>query len=276
MIEDLVLIKYYFVLISCIGFLASLVPGRHRKYAAITGWTFIVLFLFAELPYYFSLNNFLYPVMAALSVPFLIITSRYLMAEDDRVMHLSRAAAVAFLIYAPFEYIPALGNWLIGIVVGQVTGILDALRFPVTLADWNIISRNTFRVEIILACTGIQSIAIMLGVAAAVSTSFRQKILAFLLITPTIYILNLLRNVFVIIAYTEQWFPYYPSIASNGEFGYESFFWAHNVIAELLALVCLVFIAYGLFTIIPKLGSFADDIYQIYSGEIRRAFGRGK
>jgi archaeosortase A (PGF-CTERM-specific) len=276
MIEDLVLIKYYFVLISCIGFLASLVPGRHRKYAAITGWTFIVLFLFAELPYYFSLNNFLYPVMAALSVPFLIITSRYLMAEDDRVMHLSRAAAVAFLIYAPFEYIPSLGNWLIGIVAGQVTGILDALQFPVTLADWNILSRNTFRVEIILACTGIQSIAIMLGVAAAVPTSFRQKLFAFLLITPTIYILNLLRNVFVIIAYTEQWFPYYPSIASNGEFGYESFFWAHNVIAELLALVCLVLIAYGLFTIIPKLGSFADDIYQIYSGEIRKAFGRGK
>ena len=274
MIVDLVLIESYFVLISCIGFLAFLIPGRHRKYAAITGWIFIVLFLFAELPYYFSLNNFLYPVIAALSVPFLIITSRYLMAEDDRVMHLSRAAAVAFLIYAPFEYIPVLGNWLIGLVVGQITVILDTLRFTVTLADWNIIARNTFRVEIILACTGIQSIAIMLGVAAAVPTSFRQKILAFFLIVPTIYILNLLRNVFVIIAYTEQWFPYYPSIASNGEFGYESFFWAHNVIAEMLALVCLVFIAYGLFTIIPKLGSFADDIYRIYAGEIRRAFGK--
>jgi len=276
MIEDLVLINYYFVLISCIGFLAALIPGRHRKYAAITGWTFIVLYLFAELPYYFSLDNFLYPIMAALSVPFLIITSKYLLAEDDRVLHLTRAAAVAFLIYAPFEYIPALGNWLIGIVVGQISGILDALGFPVTLADWNIISRNAFRVEIILACTGIQSIAIMLGVAAAVPTSIRQKILAFFLVAPTIYILNLLRNVFVIIAYTDQWFPYYPAIASNGEFGYESFFWAHNVIAELLALVCLVFIAYGLFTIIPKLGSFADDIYQIYFGEIRKAFGRGK
>jgi archaeosortase A (PGF-CTERM-specific) len=116
----------------------------------------------------------------------------------------------------------------------------------------------------------------MMGVAAAVPTTTRQKILAFLLIAPTIYILNLLRNVFVIIAYTEQWFPYYPAIASNGEYGYESFFWAHNVIAELLALVCLVFIAYGLFTIIPKLGSFADELYQIYSGEIRKAFGKGK
>ena len=32
----------YLVLISCIGFLASMVPGPHRKYAAIIGWVFIV------------------------------------------------------------------------------------------------------------------------------------------------------------------------------------------------------------------------------------------
>jgi archaeosortase A (PGF-CTERM-specific) len=265
----------YLVLISCIGFLAFLVPGRHRKYTAIIGWTFIVLSLFTLLPYYFSQNNFLYPVMAALSVPFLVITIKYLLADDYRVMQLSRAAAVAFLIYAPFEYIPALGDWLIGIVVGQIVWILDALHYQITLADWMIISRNSFRVEIILACTGIQSIAIMLGVAASVPTTIRQKILAFLIIAPTIYILNLLRNVFVIIAYTEQWFPYYPSIASNGEFGYESFFWAHNVIAELLALVFLVIIAYGLFSLIPGLGRFADDLYRLYAGEIRKAFGKG-
>jgi archaeosortase A (PGF-CTERM-specific) len=191
-------------------------------------------------------------------------------------MQLSRAAAVAFLIYAPFEYIPALGDWLIGVVVSQVVWMLDALNYPITLADWMIISRNSFRVEIILACTGIQSIAIMLGVAAAVPTTTRQKILAFLIIAPTIYILNLLRNVFVIIAYTEQWFPFYPSIASNGEFGYESFFWAHNVIAELLALIFLVIIAYGLFSLIPSLGKFADELYRLYSGEIRKAFGRDR
>jgi archaeosortase A (PGF-CTERM-specific) len=97
-----------------------------------------------------------------------------------------------------------------------------------------------------------------------------------LIIAPTIYILNLLRNVFVIIAYTDQMFPYYPDIASNGELGYESFFWAHNVIAELLALVCLVMIAYGLFTIIPKLGSFADELYQLYFGEVKKAFSRNR
>ena len=136
--------------------------------------------------------------------------------------------------------------------------------------------RNGYRVEIILACTGIQSIAIMLGVAAAVPTTLRQKVYAFLIVAPTIYILNLFRNVFVIIAYTDQWFPYYPQIAGNGEIGYESFFWAHNVIAEVTALIVLVFIAYGLFTLIPRLGTFADELYQLYFGEIRKAFGREK
>ena len=119
----------YLVLFSCIGFLLFLIPGRHQKYAAIFGWTFIVLALFVKLPEYFSENNFMYPVIAALSVPFLVITARYLLAEDDRVMHLSRAAAVAFIIYAPFEYIPALGDWLIAVVVGQVIWILDLLQF---------------------------------------------------------------------------------------------------------------------------------------------------
>ncbi|MGA2161132.1 MAG: archaeosortase A [Methanoregula sp.] len=264
----------YLVLISCIGFLASLIPGRHRKYAAITGWVFIVIFLFAALPEYFSEDNFLYPLMAVLSVPFLFITIKYLLAENTAVLHLSRAAAVAFLIYAPFTYLPVAGDWLISTVVGEIVWLLNLLNYPVSLDTWNIITQNGFRVEIILACTGIQSIAIMLGVAAAVTTTLRQKLYAFLLVAPTIYILNLFRNVFVIMAYTGQWFPYFPDIAGNGELGYESFFWAHNVIAEMLALVVLIVIAYGLFTLIPQLGTFADELYQLYYGEVIREFGR--
>ena len=266
----------YLVLLSCLGFLLFLVPGRHRKYAAIVGWTFIVLSLFANLEEYFAENNFMYPLMAVLSLPFLFITAKYLLSEDERALNLSRAAAVAFIIYAPFGYRPAAGDWLIGMVVGQIVWVLDLLHFSVSLADWNIITRNNFRVEIILGCTGIQSIAIMLGVAAAVPTTTKQKVLAFLIVAPTIYFLNLLRNAFVIMAYTEQWFPYWPEIAGNGETGYESFFWAHNVIAELTALVILVMIAYGLFTIIPELGNFADDLYQMYAGEVRKAFYKDK
>jgi len=267
--------KELFVLASCIFFLAFLIPTRARRYFAILGWTAIILFLFAEVPYYLSINNFLYPTLAVLAVPFLYITVKYLLAGDPRVEHLSRAAAVAFLIYAPFAFTP-LGDWLISVVVGQTLWLVRSLGFGADLHAWNMVIRNGFRVEIILACTGIQAIAIMLGVAFAIPTTLRQKILSFLLVVPTIYILNLIRNTAVIIAYTEQWFPFLPDIAGNGEFGYESFFWAHNVIAELLALVLLVAIAYGLFRIIPDLADLAAGLYDLYSGEVRRVFHKDR
>ncbi len=38
----------------------------------------------------------------------------------------------------------------------------------------------------------------------------------------------------------------------------------------MLALVALIIIAFGLFTLIPQLGTFADDLYQLYYGEVIR------
>ena len=265
----------YLVAASCVFFIAFLFPSRYRGWFAILGWTGLVIFLFSEVPYYLSLNNYLYPTLAVLSLPFLYITAKYLIAGDKRVFQLSRAAAVASIIYAPFAFTP-LGDWLITVVVGQTLWLVHTLGYDAVLTAWNMIIRNNFRVEIILACTGIQAIAIMLGVAAAVPTTTRQKVLAFLLVVPTIYILNLFRNTAVIIAYTEQWFPYLPGIAGNGEYGYESFFWAHNVVAELLALVLLVAIAYGLFKIIPDLAEFAAGTYRLYEGEVRKVFRRDR
>lgn len=260
--------KEYLVLVSCIFFIGFLIPGRYRTYFAAAGWTSVVLLLFAGIPEYASLNNFLYPTLAVLSVPFLLITIKYLLRGDTRVIQLSMAAAVAFLIYAPFEFISPLGNGLISVVVGQTAWLTQAAGYPLTFDAWNMVARNGFRTEIILACTGIQAIAIMLGVVAAVPTTTRQKMMGFLLVVPPIYILNLARNTAVIIAYTEQWFPYLPAIAGNGEFGYESFFWAHNVGAELLALVLLVVIAYALFRMIPELGNLAAGLYDLYRGEV--------
>ena len=264
----------YFIAVSCIFFLIFLIPTRYRHYAAIIGWTGMVLYLFAEIPYYLSINNFLYPLLAVLSVPFLIITGQLLLRSELRVMQLSTAAAVAFLIYAPFEFIPALGNWLISVVVGQVFWVLNILHYDTLLVAWDMFQRYDFRIQIILACTGIQGIAIMLGVACAVPSTWRQKILSFLIIVPTIYILNIARNVAVIIAYTEQWFPYLTEIAGNGEYGYESFFWAHNVIAEGLALVLLIGIAYGLFRINPGLAEFARDLIDEYYHAIYKLAGK--
>lgn len=265
----------YLVLASALAFVLFLVPGRHQRFAGCAGWTGMVLVLVALLPEFAAENNFVYPALAIASIPFLWITVRRLLALDPSVTALTRGAAIAFVLYAPFAFFSPLGDWLIGVVVGQLTWMLDLIGFQYGIWAWNILINNGLRVEIILACTGIQSIAIMLGVAFAVPASLRERLLAFLVVAPVIYVLNLFRNVFVVIAYTDQWFPFLPEIAGNGEFGYESFFWAHNVIAELGALVILIMIAWALFRLVPALGDLAAELVEVYWGDLKRAVGRG-
>lgn len=221
-----------FIPLSCVFFLVSLIPGRHRKYTAIIAWISIVCVLISGVPAWIEETNLLYPLMAVLSLPFLWATIKMLLNDKEVVFQLTRAAGVAFLIYAPFAFYEPLGNALISLVISNTGTFLNFFNYPFDQVLWNTLQHGHFRVEIILACTGIQAIAIMLGVAAAVPTTWKQKALAFLLIAPPIYILNLFRNTGVVIAYTDQWFAYLPDVTGSPEPGYASFFWAHNIIAE--------------------------------------------
>ncbi|HWQ64735.1 MAG TPA: archaeosortase A [Methanospirillum sp.] len=265
-----------FIPVSCVFFLLSLIPGRHRKYTAIIAWISIVCVLISGVPAWIEETNLLYPVMAVLSLPFLWATIRMLLHDQEVVYQLTRAAGVSFLIYAPFAFYEPLGNALISLVISNTGMFLNFFNFPFDQVLWNTLQHGHFRVEIILACTGIQAIAIMLGVAAAVPTTWRQKALAFLLIVPTIYILNLFRNTGVVIAYTEQWFAWLPDVTGSPEPGYASFFWAHNIIAEGVALVFLVVLAYELFRLIPTLADFAADLIDAYRFEIMSIAGKGR
>lgn len=260
-----------------LAFVIYLVAGSWKKYAAIAGWILIVINFMGDVPEYLTLDNVLYPALAVLSVPFLILTIRNLLRDDPTVMQLSNAAAVATLIFVPFTFIPVIRDLLISSVVSQSVWLLHVLGHHADLTGWNIIIRNGFATEIILACTGITAIAILLGVAAGSrNLSRKQGLLAFILVVPTIYILNILRVVVVFIAWSDQWFAFLPDLTGSTEFGpgYASFFWAHNVFAEVLSLVVLVLIAGGLFRIIPGLADFARDLANLYLGDIRQILHR--
>ena len=72
-----------------------------------------------------------------------------------------------------------------------------------------------------------------------------------------IFVLNIVRNGFVLMAYGWNWF------------GADSFYVAHNVIAKAGSTVALLAVAYLVFMLLPELLSVIDDL----AAEIKHHFG---
>jgi archaeosortase A len=234
-------------------------PG---KYAAVAGWSFIVLNLGSDVPAFLLEKNFLYPLLAVASLPFLAITADRLLDNDKTVMQFSRTAAIAAIIFVPFALIPVLHDGLIVVVIGQAFALITALGHHPVMVAWDMMAENGFYNQIIAGCTGILAIAMMLGVAFGPAVlSRRQAVLSFLLIVPVIAVLNLFRVSVVFIAVSDRWFSSFPDPTGTGD---ANFFWAHNVFAEGFAIVVLLALVYGLCRINPGLAAFARELMQVY------------
>jgi archaeosortase A (PGF-CTERM-specific) len=254
------------VLCAFLSFALFLV-ARQQRYAAIAGWACIVFNLWSEVPAFLRENNFLYPALALLSLPFLAITAERLLRKDPVVLRLSRTAAIATVIYVPVALVPALRDGLISVVVTLAFRLITALGHQPQMLAWDVIAENAFFNQIILGCTGILAIAMMVGVAFGEhDLTLGQAVLSFLLVAPSIFLMNLLRVAVVFIAVSDTWFASFPDPTGTGD---ANFFWAHNVIAEGLALLFLVVLVLALVRIIPRLGTFARELVRVYRDRLQ-------
>jgi archaeosortase A (PGF-CTERM-specific) len=252
------------VFAAFLSFVIFFVSGQNRKYAAIAGWCGIVLNLLSELPAFIQEDNFLYPMLALLSLPFLVITIGYLLQDNPVILRLSRSAAIATLIYVPFAVVQPLHDLLILTVVGQALSFITVLGHHPQLYAWDVITENGFYNQIILGCTGIFAIAMLLGIAlGSPSLSLRQILGSILLVVPVIWILNLIRVSIVFIAVSDAWFAAFPD-PRPGAVADANFFWAHNVFAEPLAILFLFLLVWILIRIIPELSVFARALTEKY------------
>jgi len=269
--------------VSLIAFVLTLIPGKYDKYTAVVGWIMLEFSFLLMLPSLLEEGNFFYPMLAIAGIPLVYITVKRLLVRDPRILRLTYAAAIAGIIYAPFAMFTALGNWLISVVVFCIQRVFDLIGFQYTMAAWDmfesvwVIPGQTFGYmdQIILGCTGITAIAILLGVIALTKTSWKQKIGLTLLVTVPIFIINIFRNVFVIMAYFGQWFPWFEAELAHPTIpGYASFFWSHNVICEGAAFLLILLIAYLLFRFSPGLISDIREILLVYRDDIRSMLGK--
>ncbi|HIH95083.1 TPA: archaeosortase A [Methanosarcina acetivorans] len=175
----------------------------------------------------------------------------------DITSMLTSASALGALVYFPFANFSTLNTWIIGNVTSQVLWVLQYFEIPASLKAWNMITLNGYTVEIILACTAIESIALFMGLIGAVKAPLNRLAMAFIVSVPVIYVLNLIRDIFVVIAYGEQWF------------GADSFMIAHNYIAKAGSGIALFAISYAVLKILPELLRMIDGLWVILSEELK-------
>ena len=196
----------------------------------------------------------------SLLLAFLLMTTRE-KGDADLVLTITKVALITAVFYFPFSEFALLGDTLIFVTAKLSVMMLNLLNVGVYIVPPSGIysTSSSFHevykpIEIILACTAIQSMALFTGVVFGVTAPIGRKLKAFLVSVPVIYGLNILRNALVGAAYFEQWFgsPLH------------SFFIAHEVLARIGSMIALIAIAYAVFVILPEALDLIEDLFRFF------------
>lgn len=223
----------------------------NRSLVAVPGWGLFGIFWLGQPGHYLAVEDYFNAGLALFAALFCLYMAWIILKKDSHsraCSWASYAAGVCGIIYFPFSEIEPLRDGLIGFTVLVTAAVLRSLSIPVALVGWNMMALNGRSVEIILACTAIESIALFAGVIVSVQAPAGRKLMALAASTLTIYLLNIARNGFVLLAYGWDWF------------GADSFYVAHNVIAKIGSTFALLAVAYIVFLLMPELLSLIDEL----------------
>ena len=284
----------YFLWISLVFFLlASILPLQHKQYRmpiGAIGWIFFAIY-WALQPLYYIKEGDLTMILLTLVVAFICIIIAHLMfgtytnsrkgiqndnpADRQKTLTaVTTITAVGCLFYFPFAEIESMKHFLISIVTSQTFWLAQMAGFPVERLDWNAIMLEGYTVYIILACTAIESIALFFGIILGIKAEKKRIFMALMASIPVIYVLNLIRNVFVIGAYGYSWFGTGPMTVVIHGIEYTlhksaSFYLGHHIIAKGGSGIALFFIAYAVLKLLPELLDLIDNLWQLIREDLR-------
>ncbi|WP_340819116.1 archaeosortase A [Methanolobus sp. WCC4] len=264
MIENILWIAVAFML------LGSIVPKtfKPRRVISAVGWGFFSIHWFYQPLHYIEIQDY-FNVLLVITVGIVCLIIAHTMVREYRTGNIpgsdittmaTSATALGSLFYFPFAQMEVLNVGIIAQVTDNVFWMLQTLNVPAEMTAWNKIALNGYQVEIILACTAIESIALFIGLIASVNAPFKRLTAAFMASVPVIYILNIIRDVFVIMAYGYQWF------------GPNSFDIAHHNIAKIGSGIALFVIAYVVMRILPELIDLIEGVWLLVTGFIQKLF----
>ncbi|MFD1589251.1 archaeosortase A [Halorientalis brevis] len=228
----------------------------------------------------------------------------YLLADGrDSLFALSRAIAVMGLVYVPFETLVLFKRPLVEIVTRQTEVLMNVIGYHPDVIYGNLVSeaggtaasdyapyRNTFEFypdpdhrityTILIACTGIGSMAIFAGLIAAVHAPLSRKLRALAVSIPIIYALNLVRNVFIGVSFGKQYLHVFPdtvmTLFGTSDPYMVSYYVADRIMAQVLSVAALVAITWLVVRELPEVLVIVEDVLYLLTGteyDLREALG---
>jgi archaeosortase A (PGF-CTERM-specific) len=265
---------------------------RGARATTVAAWAVFALFWGALVPHFaFVQKSFVEGALSLVAVPASLYVGWLLYDGRDSLFVLSTAIAVMGVVYLPFETIPAVTvagvsipaprQVLIAHTTNQTEWAMELLGYTPTLVEDDQGYLNTFKFvtdgghvilfSIILACTGLGSIAIFVGLIAAVDAPLSRKLRAIAVAVPIIYVLNIARTTFIGLMFGKQymqWFVDEVLFLFGGTDPYKvSFYLSDRVISQVLAVVALVGVTYLVVRELPELLTIVEDVLYIVTRE---------
>jgi archaeosortase A (PGF-CTERM-specific) len=265
---------------------AVLWPRRRdlARRVLVGAWGLFALFWLQLVPHFaFVQKSYVEGIGSVLAVPLCLYAGYVLYDGRDSLVALSRSVAWMGLLYLPFETIPSVtvaGTTvpapravLIRLVTGQTYWLMELLGHEPTLVTGDAGLLNTFKFvtpgghvilfTLILACTGLGSISIFVGLIAAVDAPFRRKLRALAVAVPIIYVLNLARTTFIGLAFGKQYMQWFVDevlfLFGDTDPYMVSFYLSDRVISQSLAVLALVAVTYLVVRELPELLGIVED-----------------
>ncbi|GAB6878784.1 archaeosortase A [Halorubrum gandharaense] len=262
-----------------------------RTLAAGT-WGLFGLFWLSMVPFFaFDHQSWVEALLALAGAPACAYAGYLLHKGRGSLFVLTRAVALMLFIYLPFETISAVTvaglaipeprQVLIEVVATHTGMLIDLLGYAperVTSHEgydaayaWALDDGHTVRIHVVLACTGLGSMAIFGGLIGAVKAPLDRKLRALAVSIPLIYVLNIIRTSFISIVAGNQYMHWQPDLVL-ALFGATdpyrvSFLVSDRIMSQLLAVVALIAITYLVARELPELVVVLEDVLYILTGE---------
>ena len=273
----------WFVIAAFLAAWALESQGRIGRAVGAGAWgAFGVFWLLLVPRFAFVMRSPIEGALAVLAVPACAYAGYLLWSGRDSLFTLTRAVAVMGLIYLPFETIAILRETAVETVAGQTYAVITWLGYDVALTEGpnGYLSGlefteggHTYATHIVLACTGLGSMTIFAGLIAALEAPLVRKLQAAAAAVGVIYVLNIVRNVFIAVAFGNQWFQVFvaeiSALVGYTDPGLVSYFIADRVIAQSMSVVALVAIALLVARIVPEILDLLEEaVYVLTNTEI--------